>query len=646
MASIVNPGGVVATPSMEPIDPGLMVPVTPPRDFLEIDSGSPRQAASARPRGDLVLEEDDVSKRARTEESKRQRINRIQKEYESRLNAVKIAYKEYFTMDDYSTELDLEDDGAMEEDIWAGENEVQLGTISEHLWADFPIDVLPTQSPEKWVKDLADETEVKRLVAMGVLVPAEEFNGEVTGRLTTKFVRDWRLKDCVNEKGETVKRWMRRSRYVAREFASEKRLDTFSPATGAHTSNLIPLKYLWMKEMAKGLPDTAEYDTVLGCLDVKDAFLQVEPEEPILVHIQNQPYVIQKNLPGQRMGAKQRFRHLRKYLSTKLNYSFCSEQPCLARNEESTIIIHVDDILFVGRKKYWQNTFLKEMGEKFTVSSSQLDGIGSSFSFLRRKVTETSDGLVMTPGTSVEKVVRAFEERFGVARSQKIPCSSEIQLEDNSPLLSPRDASAFRSVVGLCLYIGRERPDLMFTIKELASSMASPTMTALQRLRKMIGYMKHVGDVGVKLFTPVPGQGKNVNGTNQPWVLERYSDADWSSNKSHRRSTSCGIHFINNSFVYGSSRTQETISLSSCESELHSLVSCLCDGMFIVACAEFILGEKVEHIQFTDSSSARQLASRQGCGKVRHLSGKILWIQERVNDGFVLLTNPYGMELC
>ena len=103
----------------------------------------------------------------------------------------------------------------------------------------------------------------------------------MTGRLTTKFVRDWRLKNDVNEKGETVKRWMRRSRYVAREFASEKRLDTFSPATGAHTSNLIPLKYLWMKEMTKGLPDTAGYDAVLGCLDVKDAFLQVEREEPI-----------------------------------------------------------------------------------------------------------------------------------------------------------------------------------------------------------------------------------------------------------------------------------------------------------------------------------------------------------------------------
>ena len=79
------------------------------------------------------------------------------------------------------------------------------------------------------------------------------------------------------------------------------------------------------------------------------------------------------------------------------------------------------------------------------------------------------------------------------------------------------------------------------------------------------------------------------------------------------------------------------MSLSSCESELHSMVSCLCDGMFVKACAEFILGEEVEHIQYTDSSSARQLASRQGCGKVRHLSGKLLWVQEKTQDGPVSL---------
>jgi hypothetical protein len=48
--------------------------------------------------------ESEESKRAKVEEAKKQRINRLQLEYEERLSAVRIAYKEYFTMDDYSTD--------------------------------------------------------------------------------------------------------------------------------------------------------------------------------------------------------------------------------------------------------------------------------------------------------------------------------------------------------------------------------------------------------------------------------------------------------------------------------------------------------------------------------------------------------------
>ena len=159
---------------------------------------------------------------------------------------------------------------------------------------------------------------------------------------------------------------------------------------------------------------------------------------------------------------------------------------------------------------------------------------------------------------------------------------------DNSPKLDEKDASAFRSVIGLCLYVGRERPDLMFTIKELASVMSSPSVSSLQHLRKLIGFMKSVGDVGVKMQTPQPGIGKMQSGGSHSWILESYSDADWSSNKSHRRSTSCGVHMLNGCFMYGSSRSQKVISLSSCESELHSLVSCACDGIFIRACVSCI----------------------------------------------------------
>ena len=48
----------------------------------------------------------------------------------------------------------------------------------------------------------------------------------------------------------------------------------------------------------------------------------------------------------------------------------------------------------------------------------------------------------------------------------------------------------------------------------------------------------------------------------------------------------------------------------------------------------------MKHVHHTDSSSARQIASREGCGHLRHVSGKsgkILWIQQKTNDKSVTL---------
>ena len=49
----------------------------------------------------------------------------------------------------------------------------------------------------------------------------------------------------------------------------------------------------------------------------------------------------------------------------------------------------------------------------------------------------------------------------------------------------------------------------------------------------------------------------------------------------------------------------------------------------------FLLSCQVQHFQWTDNSAARQLVARQGVGRIRHLSGKILWIQDAVLAGEV-----------
>jgi len=102
----------------------------------------------------------------------------------------------------------------------------------------------------------------------------------------------------------------------------------------------------------------------------------------------------------------------------------------------------------------------------------------------------------------VEKVVADFERFFGPARSQKIPCDSSIQNQDESRPLTGGDSKCYKSVIGLLVYVARDRVDVMFAVKELSSCMAAPTLLPLQRLRKLIGYLKSSGNVWDETCNP------------------------------------------------------------------------------------------------------------------------------------------------
>ena len=152
------------------------------------------------------------------------------------------------------------------------------------------------------------------------------------------------------------------------------------------------------------------------------------------------------------------------FVSKHLNFEWCPEQPCLARNEHCCIMVHVDDILFLWQPwPYWNQTFLSKFAETFKISSSVLQGVASEINFLKRKIRRLEHGLALLPGTSAEKVVQLFEQQFGKVRPQAIPCDGGIQTEDRSDELAPKDAFGYRSVVGTCLYLARDRPDLLFT---------------------------------------------------------------------------------------------------------------------------------------------------------------------------------------
>ena len=115
--------------------------------------------------------------------------------------------------------------------------------------------------------------------------------------------------------------------------------------------------------------------------------------------------------------------------------------------------------------------------------------------------------------------------------------------------------------------------------------------------------------------------------THSPFLwLETYTDADWNGNCATRRSASSAVLTVNGIVVHCSSRGQKVVSLSSAESELHALVSGACDGICLKHSLQFLTGDDdVHHICWVDNSATRQIACKRGAGKLRHVSGKLLW---------------------
>ena len=173
----------------------------------------------------------------------------------------------------------------------------------ECLWRDGEHE--PEGDPEELVDRVADEVEERRLQKMQALEKPDCTTKGIS-YLTARNVYDWRKnippwRWNINEEVEA------RSGLVAREFAfaEGKRDDILSPATSGHVLKLLPTIFLQKaSEEEEAREGEGAFSQMLGCLDVKDAFLQVPQEKPLKVNLRGEEFLGKRNLPGQRVGAK------------------------------------------------------------------------------------------------------------------------------------------------------------------------------------------------------------------------------------------------------------------------------------------------------------------------------------------------------
>jgi hypothetical protein len=118
--------------------------------------------------------------------------------------------------------------------------------------------------------------------------------------------------------------------------------------------------------------------------------------------------------------------------------------------------------------------------------------------------------------------------------------------------------------------------------------------------------------------------------TRQQLEVQAVSDATWPST-TDCRSTSGGTLWVEGFLLHAWSKTQSTVSQSSCESELLAANLAAREGLFVTTILEEV-GLHPELHLFTDSASALKVTARRGAGRMRHLRVKELWLQEAVRE--------------
>ena len=107
----------------------------------------------------------------------------------------------------------------------------------------------------------------------------------------------------------------------------------------------------------------------------------------------------------------------------------------------------------------------------------------------------------------------------------------------------------------------------------------------------------------------------NKNDSSVKWdTVIGYSDANQAGDRTHRRSTTCGMFIWGGNLIESFSRTQKVIGLSSAETEYYAMADIASETIFLSKIISFITWKHIKVEIHVDSSAALGIARRLGVG--------------------------------
>ncbi|GJX19665.1 putative ribonuclease H-like domain-containing protein [Tanacetum coccineum] len=275
-------------------------------------------------------------------------------------------------------------------------------------------------------------------------------------------------------------------------------------------------------------------------MDVKSAFLYGTIEEEVYVsqppgfvdlEFPEKVYKVEKALYGLHQAPRAWYETLSTYLLDNGFYRGQIDKTLFIKRVKNDILlvqVYVDDIIFGSTKKSLCTDFEQIMHKRFQMSS-----VGELTFLLGLQVKQKEDGIFISQDKYVGEILKKFD--FSCIRTAITPMETNKALtkdEDGEDV----DVHLYRLMIGSLTYLISSRPDII--------------------------YLKGRPNLG--LWYP----------KDSPFILEAFSDSDYTGDSLDRKSTTGGCQFIGSRLISWQCKEQTVVANSTTEAKYITASHC------------------------------------------------------------------------
>ena len=342
---------------------------------------------------------------------------------------------------------------------------------------------------------------------------------------------------------------------------------------------------------------------------------------------------LKKAMYGLRSSPKAWQDHLASILQ-QLGYIRLVSEPNVFKHPKGKayIMVYVDDLLFVGEPSE-VNKIFEEIQKHLLLRETGIAHPGKTISFLGRKITHQGSHFDITLGESYVQNILEEAELTKCNPSPTPGSTTSKETVEDEELLDIDQHRLYRRLVGKLQWLSYTRPDMAYSIKELARAIQQPSIKDQKKLKHCIRYLAGTSNYKFSIRPTIKINSRDST----PLDLNIFVDSDWAGCHQTRKSTTGFIiQFLGTTIHFGS-RTQAVVALSSAEAEFYAIGTGTQEGLYIRNfLQEALVNHKIIIKINTDSTAGKSMATRQGVSKrAKHIELKFMFIQQLVQDGII-----------